>query len=52
MLEQQRDDELAKLLREEGKIKLIQLPIPESKGTTACDSNTPIIRPYVPRDLR
>lgn len=50
--EQKKDKELLDILNDVDKIKLTQMPTPGSTDTIACDTSTPIIRPYVPKSLR
>lgn len=50
--DQKEDKELTEILENPDKIRLTQIPIPGSMETVACDANTPIIRPYVPKSLR
>lgn len=50
--EQKEDKELTKILRDTDKLKLMKIPILGSTETVACDTSIPIVRPYVPKNLR
>ncbi|KMQ85815.1 gag-pol polyprotein [Lasius niger] len=50
--EQKEDKELVEILKDTEKLRLTQIPIPGTTETVACDTSTPIVRPYVPKNLR